>query len=152
MIKIFGKIRYHWQPDIALSIVYWCFTFSIGFVGIIFTLENTHIYWFTFFFIFIFLILCVLGMHRHFWIEEDKGQLHIVSLWWGHRINIAISSITKLLVSPHGVVIFSGKWENGRIYYMRRWHREPFIKDLINQPSFCGELENIEKITYEKQK
>jgi len=152
MIKVFGKIRYHWQPDIALSIAYWSLTISIFFIGWVLTFERTHVYWLTFVVWAIFLFFCVLGMHRHFWIEDNKEFLHIVSLWGKHRADIPISSITKILVSSHGVVIFSDRWDHGRIYYMRKGHRKPFIKDITNRSTFNAEIEEIGQITYEKQK
>ncbi|CYY80914.1 membrane protein [Streptococcus suis] len=33
MIKIFGKIRYHWQPDLSWAIIYWSLTFTPIFIG-----------------------------------------------------------------------------------------------------------------------
>ena len=34
MIKIFGKMRYHWQPELSWSIIYWSIAVAPMFIGL----------------------------------------------------------------------------------------------------------------------
>lgn len=43
MIKIFGKIRYHWQPDLSWAIIYWSLTFTPIFIGMTLLLEKLRV-------------------------------------------------------------------------------------------------------------
>lgn len=43
MIKIFGKIRYHWQPDLSWAVIYWSLTFLPLFVSMTLLLEKLRV-------------------------------------------------------------------------------------------------------------
>lgn len=79
MIKIFGKIRYHWQPELSWSIIYWSIAMVPMFIGLSLLFERTKIPSQFFVLFAAFIILVGLGFHRYFVIEED-GKLRIVSL------------------------------------------------------------------------
>ena len=40
MIKIFGQLRYHWQPDLSLLIIYWSLSVIPIFIGFAFLFEK----------------------------------------------------------------------------------------------------------------
>ena len=40
MIKIFGQLRYHWQPDVSILIIYWSLSVIPIFIGL--SLKNYH--------------------------------------------------------------------------------------------------------------
>ena len=41
MIKIFGKMRYHWQPELSWSIIYWSIAVAPMFIGLSLLFERT---------------------------------------------------------------------------------------------------------------
>ncbi|MCY7184950.1 EbsA family protein, partial [Streptococcus gallolyticus] len=43
MIKIFGKMRYHWQPELSWSIIYWSIAVAPMFIGLSLLFERTKI-------------------------------------------------------------------------------------------------------------
>ena len=47
MIKIFGQLRYHWQPDLSLLIIYWSLSVIPIFIGFAFLFESSEVpyYW-----------------------------------------------------------------------------------------------------------
>ncbi|MDR0922352.1 MAG: EbsA family protein [Lactobacillales bacterium] len=145
MIKIFGKIRYHWQPELATSIIYWSLTFSLLFFSLIFTLEKTHVYTTTFAVFFAFLVLSIIGLHRYFVITEDN-MLQIIALTPRHREKIPLQSIEKIRIGEKGIEIFSTKWKSGRIFYMRKWHKEPFIEELMKHGEVQAKFEKIKHL------
>ncbi|HEP4437239.1 TPA: hypothetical protein VCS81_001777, partial [Streptococcus pyogenes] len=78
MIKLFGKIRYHWQPELSWSIIYWSIAFAPIFVGLSLLYERTEIPSRVFILFAIFAVLVGIGLHRYF-IIENNGILRIVS-------------------------------------------------------------------------
>lgn len=78
MIKIFGKVRYHWQPELSWSIIYWSITFIPIFLAMSLYREQVSVPWVGLTFIAIFLIFVGLGFHRYFIFGEDN-QLWIIS-------------------------------------------------------------------------
>lgn len=54
MIKIFGQLRYHWQPDLSLLIIYWSLSVIPIFIGFAFLFESSEVPFlvlFSFFFV-----------------------------------------------------------------------------------------------------
>lgn len=80
MIKIFGKIRYHWQPELSFSIIYWSIAFVPIFIGLSLLYERTDIPSQVFVLFAIFIILVGIGLQRYFIIDEKRGIIKIVSL------------------------------------------------------------------------
>jgi hypothetical protein len=151
MIKVFGKIRYHWQPELATSLVYWCWTLTVFFFALIFTLEETHLYWLSFVVFSLFLFFVLLGIHRHFELTED-GHLKIVAILPRNDDLIPIDSISKVLLTPKGIEIYSSEWDKGHIYYMRNAHRIYFIDALDHNELFKGEFIHAQALDYEDKK
>ncbi|MDR1568682.1 MAG: EbsA family protein [Streptococcaceae bacterium] len=142
MIKILGKIRYHWQPELSVSIIYWSMTFSLIFLSMILTLENTRIYSSTFIIFGLFLVLVGLGFHRYFLIT-DKGELRIMTINPSNRITVKLSEIEKIQVGKKGIILFIPNYPKGKIFYMRKWHREPFIEALQNLEDYTIPIQRI---------
>lgn len=132
MIKIFGKIRYHWQPELSVSIVYWSITCSLIFLSLILTLEKTKISSSAFIIFALFIALVSLGFHRYFLITDD-GELKIMAIRRKNRIIVKLNDIKKIQVGSKGIILFVPQYPKGQIFYMRKWHREPFIEALKKQ-------------------
>ncbi|HER5045025.1 TPA: EbsA family protein, partial [Streptococcus pyogenes] len=98
MIKLFGKIRYHWQPELSWSIIYWSIAFAPIFVGLSLLYERTEIPSRVFILFAIFAVLVGIGLHRYF-IIENNGILRIVSFKLFGPRKLLISTITKIEVT-----------------------------------------------------
>ena len=57
MIKIFGKLRYHWQPELSITITYWCLSIAPIFISLALLYENTKISRSSFILFIIFIVL-----------------------------------------------------------------------------------------------
>ena len=78
MIKIFGKVRYHWQPDISILIIYWSLSVIPIFVGLALMYESSSVPILVLFSFFLFMLLMGIGVHRYFTIYDD-GILRIIT-------------------------------------------------------------------------
>ncbi|MGT2887473.1 EbsA family protein [Streptococcus didelphis] len=141
MIKIFGKIRYHWQPELSWAIIYWSIAFAPIFIGLSLLYERTEIPSRIFILFAIFAVLVGVGLHRYF-IIENNGILRIVSLkiFGPHKLDI--SSITKVEVtkSTLSIIVEDKKY----LFYMRKWPKKYFLDALAINPYFKGEVELID--------
>ena len=55
MIKIFGKVHYHWQPDLSILVTYWSIAVIPVFIGLALMYESSSVptlVLFSFFFIY----------------------------------------------------------------------------------------------------
>ncbi|HFI0694816.1 TPA: EbsA family protein [Streptococcus suis] len=138
MIKIFGKIRYHWQPELSWSVIYWSLTFIPLFMSLTLVLEKLRVSSLLLVLVVISLFLMILGLHRYFEIKET--QLHIVSANVFAIQDIEIAQITKVEVSYVAVRIFSKEFPEGKVYYMRKWPKKFFVNHLALHPAFSGEV------------
>ncbi|HEL9634609.1 TPA: EbsA family protein [Streptococcus suis] len=138
MIKIFGKIRYHWQPELSWGIIYWSLTFIPLFMSMTLLLEKLRVSGIFLLLIFLFLLLVILGLHRYFEIKEN--QLRIVSANLFAIQDIEIAQITKVEVSYIAVRIFSNEFPAGKVYHMRKWPKKFFVNHLALHPAFSGEV------------
>ncbi|EHJ56602.1 hypothetical protein HMPREF9318_00199 [Streptococcus urinalis FB127-CNA-2] len=148
MIKLFGKIRYHWQPELSWLIVYWSITIAPIFIGLSLLYERTEIPSQVFVLFAIFIILVGIGIHRYFIIEEN-GKLRVVSLKLFGPRRIEISKIKKIEVTKSSVIIILP--EKKYTYYMRKWPKKYFLDAIAINPYFKGEVEltdNLTKLDY----
>lgn len=140
MIKIFGKIRYHWQPELSWLLIYWSLTIAPIFIGLSLLFERTKVPS-TFFLLFaIFLLLLGFGLHRFFIIGEDD-QLKIVSMDIFKPQTVKISSIQKVEVTKLSLTLLFSNDTKKRIFYMRKWPKKYFLDALAVHPNFQGEVE-----------
>ncbi|HEO7082301.1 TPA: EbsA family protein, partial [Streptococcus agalactiae] len=142
MIKLFGKIRYHWQPELSWAIIYWSIAIAPIFIGLSLLYERTEIPSQVFVLFAIFIVLVGIGFHRYFVIEED-GYLRIVSFNFLRRSKFPIEDIAKIEVTKSSVTIkFNNNHE--RIFYMRKWPKKYFLDALAIEPKFKGEVELLD--------
>lgn len=140
MIKIFGKIRYHWQPELSWLLIYWSLTIAPIFIGLSLLFERTKIPLAFFLLFTLFLILLGFGLHRFFIIGEDD-QLKIVSMDVFKPQNVKISSIKKIEVTKLSITLLFNGSTKKRIFYMRKWPKKYFLDALAVHPYFKGEVE-----------
>ncbi|KXT79159.1 EbsA family protein [Streptococcus sp. DD13] len=139
MIKIFGKYRYHWQPELAWSMIYWCLTLMMLFIPLAIFFEISYISTTIQQFLLAFLVLVMLGVHRYFVIKDDELQISTANPF--KTTKIPVSSIHKVEVRKQNVTIFSTDYPDGMIYRMRKWPKKYFINALTLTDSFQGEIE-----------
>lgn len=139
MIKIFGKIRYHWQPELSWSIIYWSLALIPALAGSILLLEKLKFSLLILALVSCSMVLVFIGLHRYFSIEEDK--LYIASANPFMSRKIAISSIEKIAVTYLSIAFYTSDWPEGKIYYMRKWPKKYFVNALAIHPYFQGEVE-----------
>lgn len=149
MIELFGKVRYHWQPELSWLIIYWSMTFIPIFIGMSMLLEKIRVSFLFFVMMTIFGGLLSLGVHRYFVIRED-GKLEIVSSKFWKKTYLDIAKITKLEVTKASLIIIDDKGEE-LLFYMRKWPKKYFVDALVQQAQFNGEVElldNFIKLDY----
>lgn len=139
MIKIFGKIRYHWQPELTWAIIYWSLSLTPMFIGLALLYERAQIATALFVMFFLVILLIGIGFHRYFLIKDN--QLYIASANPFASRKIQIKSISKIEVTILNIKIFSTAFPNGKIFYMRKWPKKFFINDLVRSSYFQGEIE-----------
>ena len=139
MIKIFGKIRYHWQPELTLAIIYWSLSLTPIFISLALIYERAQISTALFVMFFLFLLMMGIGFHRYFLIKEN--QLYIASANLFASRKIQIKSISKIEVTILSIKIYSTAFPNGKVFYMRKWPKKFFINDLVRNPHFQGSIE-----------
>ena len=145
MINFLKQTRYHWQPDLAASVTYWSFTYSVLFLSLIFTLEKTHIYWVSFAIFFVFLLLLFIGSQRYFYFN-DYGELVSNGLSKRHRGKFRVESLRKVYVSKAGIKLVSPIWEGGEIFLMRSWRKDAFIQAIAQHQEFQGKIEYVDEL------
>ena len=97
MIKIFGKYRYHWQPELSWLIIYWSLAITPIFIAAALLFELYSVPYHILMLFTIFVALFGLGFHRYF-IIDDKGNLGIVSFNIFKPRKVKISDIEKIEV------------------------------------------------------
>lgn len=142
MIKIFGKIRYHWQPELSWLISYWSLTFTPIFIALFLLYERTSSSSNIFILFTIFIFLTGFGLHRYFIIEET-GHLKIVTLNFFSKQRVLIADIAKINVTKSTMTIILTNSEK-RLFYMRKWPKKCFLDALVVCDSFQGEVELLD--------
>ena len=122
MIKIFGKVHYHWQPDLSVLVTYWSIAVIPVFIGLALMYESSSVPTLVLFSFFLFMALLAIGIHRYFTIYDD-GILRI---------------ITANPFTPIKVIFNNGS--RSRTFCMRKWPKKYFINALALNPYFKGEV------------
>lgn len=139
MIKIFGKIRYHWQPELSWSIIYWSIAFMSVFIGLALLRESSSFSGISLTLFVLFVLMALIGIHRYFVIEEEK--LYIAAANPFATKKIPISSIEKVSVTYLNICILTKDRPKGLVFHMRKWPKKYFINALALNPHFKGEVE-----------
>ena len=140
MIKIFGKIRYHWQPDLSMLITYWSLSVIPVFIGLALMYESSSIPTVVLFSFFLFMALLAVGVHRYFTIYDD-GILRIITANPLTPIKVPISSIEKVEVTKNSIKLIFNNGSRSRTFCMRKWPKKYFINALALNDHFKGEIE-----------
>lgn len=140
MIKFLGQVRYHWQPELSVSLIYWSFAFIPIFTGLALMYESSSVPFLVLSLIFGFLVLMALGIHRYFTICED-GRLKVISPLPFMSRSIDIADIKRIDVTKTSIAFHFFSEEPKRIFYMRKWPKKYFINALALHPAFRGEVE-----------
>ena len=140
MIKIFGKIRYHWQPDLSMLITYWSLSVIPVFIGLALMYESSSIPTLVLFSFFLFMALLAVGVHRYFTIYDD-GILRIITANPLTPIKVPISSIEKVEVTKNSIKLIFNDGSRSRTFCMRKWPKKYFINALALNDHFKGEIE-----------
>ena len=140
MIKIFGKIRYHWQPDLSMLITYWSLSVIPVFIGLALMYESSSIPTVVLFSFFLFMALLAVGVHRYFTIY-DEGILRIITANPLTPIKVPISSIEKVEVTKNSIKLIFNDGSRSRTFCMRKWPKKYFINALALNNHFKGEIE-----------
>ena len=140
MIKIFGKIRYHWQPDLSMLITYWSLSVIPVFIGLALMYESSSIPTVVLFSFFLFMALLAVGVHRYFTIYDD-GILRIITANPLTPIKVPISSIKKVEVTKNSIKLIFNDGSRSRTFCMRKWPKKYFINALALNDYFKGEIE-----------
>ena len=140
MIKIFGKIRYHWQPDLSMLITYWSLSVIPVFIGLALMYESSSIPTVVLFSFFLFMALLAVGVHRYFTIYDD-GILRIITANPLTPIKVPISSIEKVEVTKNSIKLIFNDGSRSRTFCMRKWPKKYFINALALNNHFNGEIE-----------
>ena len=140
MIKIFGKIRYHWQPDLSMLITYWSLSVIPVFIGVALMYESSSIPTLVLFSFFLFMAMMAVGVHRYFTIYDD-GILRIITANPFTPIKVPISSIDKVEVTKNSIRLIFNDGSRSRTFCMRKWPKKYFINALALNDHFKGEIE-----------
>ena len=147
MIKIFGQLRYHWQPDLSLLIIYWSLSVIPIFIGFAFLFESSEVPFLVLFSFFLFMVLLGIGIHRYFTIYDD-GILRITTANPFTPSKIEISTIRKIEVTKTSITLFFDGKEKGRTFCMRKWPKKYFVNALALNDHFKGEVELMDNFTH----
>lgn len=152
MIKLFGQIRYHWQPELSWAIIYWSLTLMPFFIGLSLIYERTKSPQLVFVLVAVTIILIIFGCHRYFIIEPDS-HIRIVSLNPFAKLKrLAIAEISKIEISKYRFSICLANGQR-RTVFMRKWPKKYFLDALGRHPDFQGEvdlMDNFVRLDYFK--
>lgn len=138
MIKIFGRIRYHWQPDLSWSIIYWSLAITPAFLALSLILEKLRISDTIIQLFVLVIIMFGIGWHRYFVIDEEYLRIASANPFASKKVRIA--TISKIEVTYLFVKIFSRDMPDGKVYYIRKWPKKYFVNALALNPYFQGEI------------
>jgi len=147
MIKIFGQLRYHWQPDLSILVIYWSLSVIPIFIGLSLMYESSDVPTLVLFFLFLFMVLLGVGVHRYFTIY-DNGILRIITANPFTPSKIDISTIRKVAVTKTSITLYFDGKEKGRTFCMRKWPKKYFINALALNEHFKGEVELVDNFTH----
>ena len=147
MIKIFGQLRYHWQPDISILVIYWSLSVIPIFIGLALMYESSDVPTVVLFLLFLFMVLLGVGVHRYFTIYEN-GILRIITANPFTPSKIEIAKIRKIAVTETFNTLYLEGKEKGRTFCMRKLPKKFFVNDLALNKYFKGEVELVDNLTH----
>lgn len=143
MFRLFGKIRYHWQPELSWAIIYWSLTLIPVFVGLSLLYEKTEKPSQVFILFALFLVLSVLGLRRYFVLTDDN--LEMVSFNVFKVRKIPIDKIKKVEVTKSSLSLLLAD-QSSYLVQMRKWPKKYFLDALAVHDKFQGEVELLDHL------
>lgn len=138
MIKIFGKVRYHWQPELSLAVIYWSLAFLPTFLSLSLIYEYSKNIYLIFGGFCVTLMMTVIGFNRYFTLEEDGQLLMTVNPFQVKEL--FIKDIKKVEVSRFRLCLCLKNGQKKTVF-MRKWPKKYFLDALAIHPAFEGEVE-----------
>ncbi|WP_270789397.1 EbsA family protein [Enterococcus diestrammenae] len=93
--------RYHWQPELAISIIYWSLTLMVLFYSLTLSLENTRPYWKSNLVLAAFALLIVIGCRRTMFFGEDRLLVRYARFWkWDAYY---LEDMKEITLNPNGL-------------------------------------------------
>ncbi|MCQ8266542.1 EbsA family protein [Streptococcus suis] len=138
MIKIFGKIRYHWQPEFSWGIIYWSLTLTPLFIALSLLLEKLKMSILFFMLVGLFFLMCLLGTRRYFELKEDHLRISTANPLKVKKI--LMKDISRIEVTYLAIRIIVNQNTDGSIYHMRKWPKKYFVNHIALHPEFSGEV------------
>ncbi len=93
--------RYHWQPELAASIIYWSLTLIVLFYSLTLSLENTRPYWKSNLVMGIFLFFAVIGCRRVMYFTQAQLIIRYARFW--KTRTLCLTKIEHLTIHPNGI-------------------------------------------------
>lgn len=149
MIKIFGKVRYHFQPELALAVMFWSLAWIPTFISLALIYEHSRATRLIFGGFLVTLVMTIFGLHRYFTIGKDD-RLTISSFNPFIKKVLLVSSIEKVEVSKYRLCLCL-KGGRKKTVFMRKWPKKYFLDALAVHPDFHGEVElndNLTRVDY----
>lgn len=120
------KLR--WQPETAVTMIYWSFTLGIFFVAMIFTLEKTHLYTTSYIILTFFFLFAYLGWNRYLVVGDT---LRIKALLWFHSHTWQPAQVQEIIVAQNHILILADR--NFQLM-MRKKTCQEFVAAVQNSP------------------
>ncbi|MFZ1251734.1 MAG: EbsA family protein [Streptococcus suis] len=138
MIKIFGKIRYHWQPEFSWGIIYWTMAFTPLFIALSLLLEKLKMSTLFFVLVSLSVLMCLLGTRRYFEIKEYHLKISTANPFKTKKL--LMKDISRIEVSYLAIRIYTITSPEGELYHMRKWPKKYFVNHIALHPEFSGEV------------
>ena len=129
MIKIFGKVHYHWQPDLSILVTYWSIAVIPVFIGLALMYESSSVPTLVLFSFFLFMALLAIVIHRYFTIYDDR-ILRIITANPFTPIKVKIDSIEKVEVNKKSIKLIFNDGSRSRTFCMRNGRKNTLSMHL----------------------
>lgn len=131
------KMRFRYQPELSLSIIYWSLTATIACWAVIFFRENKDIIaWIIVLFFFFFTFI---GSRRCFYLDNDK--LEFFTILPRNRYIVNVNEIKLLSVGKRGLtIVFANANQSNTVVLMSESTLKLFVKELDDNKHFIGKI------------
>ncbi|BCA85755.1 hypothetical protein EsVE80_12780 [Enterococcus saigonensis] len=93
--------KYRWQPEIAVSIIYWSLTLIVLFYSLTLSLENTRPYWKSNLVMVFFFVCVIIGCLRRFVLTEDHITVFYARFW--KKQEFYYRNISQIAILKNGI-------------------------------------------------
>ncbi len=134
--------QFRWQPEPAITTIYWSLTFAILFLSIIGLFEETSLNVFSVVVFFIFCFFVWLGRRRVLKVKETNINLRAVLK--KNNKSFSLEEIEKISVGLHGITLFLSTHEELPLL-MTKKEKQAFLGFIEESAAFTGKIESVEK-------